>query len=108
MKKIVFLLFLPLLFSAGCARHYYRLEDKTLEIYLQAHKAHSVLFASSLDGYQPHPAAKTDEKTWVVHVPAGKEFSYIYIVDGSVHVPECRYRESDEFGFENCIYVPGM
>lgn len=107
MKKLVFLLLVSVLLSAGCARHYHRIEDGTLEMFLKA-KASSVLFASSLDNYTPVPAVRTGRETWVVSVPAGREFSYFYVIDGAVFVPECTYRESDEFGSENCIYIPGM
>lgn len=108
MKKLVLSLLVPVLLSAGCARHYYRIEGGTLEISLKAPNASSVLFASSLDDYTPVPAVKTDEKTWVVSVPAEREFSYFYIIDGSVFVPDCACRENDDFGSENCIYLPEM
>jgi len=94
---------------AGCASHYHRLENDSVAFFLKAPEASSVLFASSLDGFRAHPAVKADDKTWIARVPAPEgEFSYFYIVDGAVFVPECPYREYDEFGSENCVYVPGM
>jgi hypothetical protein len=107
MKKLLVLMTAAVLFT-GCAHHYYRLDDKTLEIYLKAPGASSVLFASSLDVYVPHPASRTGRDTWVMRVPADREFSYFYKVDGRVFIPECEYRENDELGSENCVYIPGM
>jgi hypothetical protein len=43
-----------------------------------------------------------------VSVPAGLQFSYFYLVDGEVYVPECAFSESDGFGSRNCVFVPGM
>jgi len=108
MKKLVLAILVSMLLSSGCARHYYRIDDGALEIFLKAPKASSVLFASSLDGYTPVPAVRTGRDTWVVSVPAGREFSYFYIIDGTVFVPECTCHESDGFGSENCVYLPGM
>lgn len=108
MKKIVFALLIMAVFSGGCAQHYYRTGNSSVEIFLKAPKAQCVLFASSLDGYKPHPASKADGKTWVVRVPSVREFRYFYIIDGSVFVPDCACHESDEFDSENCIYIPGM
>jgi hypothetical protein len=99
----LFLGFLP-----GCASHYHRIVDKGLSLYLKAPEARTVLFASSLDGYVPHPAERVDRKTWIVRMPADREFGYFYIIDGAVAVPDCACRENDEFGSENCIYIPGM
>jgi hypothetical protein len=102
------LLVIPALFLTGCAHHYYQFSGSDLEIYLKAPGASSVLFASSLDGYEPHPALKAGRSTWVVHVPKDREFSYFYKVDGRVFVPECAYREYDDLGSESCVYIPGM
>jgi hypothetical protein len=44
----------------------------------------------------------------MVSAPAGEGFSYFYLVDGRVLVPECAYREDDGFGQGSCIYLPDM
>ncbi len=92
----------------GCAHHYQRVENGDVKLFLCAPKAREVLFASSLDGYRPHPAQRIGESAWMIRVPADKEFSYFYLVDGHVLVPECTYRERDDFGSANCIFLPGM
>jgi len=107
MKKITFAIFF-LVLTACSAGHYYEVKEATLSLYLRKDDANRVLFASSLDGYQLHEAIKIHNGTWQVRVSAKKEFKYFYIVDGIVHVPPCRMREIDDFGSENCIYVPGM
>ncbi len=107
MRRILIVLVLLGALS-GCARHYYRVDDGRLEIFLKAPGAETVFFASSLDGYVSHPADRADHTTWIVRMPQDQEFRYFYIIDGAVTVPECTCRENDEFGSENCIYIPGM
>ena len=64
--------------------------------------------SSSVDGYQLHQAEKIDSKTWLVTMPVGSEFTYFYIIDGIAYVPPCRFKEKDDFGSENCIFIPEM
>jgi hypothetical protein len=104
----LFTLLVPVFILAGCAHSAYVLDGDTLEVRLRAPGASSVLFLSSLDGYAPRPAMKEGKETWVVRVPAGREFSYFYKVDGQVFLPECGSREYDDLGSESCVYVPGM
>jgi hypothetical protein len=35
-----------------------------------------------------------------------QEFSYFYVVDGTLYLPSCNYMEYDDFGNKNCIYQP--
>lgn len=99
---------LAALFLAGCAGHHLQVEGKRVKLYLRAPAAREVLFASSLDGYRPHPACREGRSRWVVSMPSGKKFSYFYLVDGNVLVPECPCREQDGFGSENCVYAPEL
>jgi len=92
----------------GCAHHYYLYEDSNVMIYLKAPDATSVYFAASLDGFELHPARKIDRKTWVFSLPYDRQFSYFYVIDGAVFIPECKYRENDDFGGANCVFIPGM
>ena len=95
------------LYLAGCAAtHYYKRQSDRVTFYLKAPGARGVVFASSLDAYSPHLASKVDGSRWVVSVAANSEFRYFYLVDGAVHVPECRFYEKDDFGSRNCVYVP--
>jgi len=109
MKRYLLLLIAILFLPAGCAgRHYYIIEEDALRICLRKPDARAVHFASSLDGFQPVKAEKNGDETWEVTVPKDAEFRYFYIVDGVVYVPTCTFREHDDFGSDNCIYVPGM
>ena len=103
--RILFLLFLQL-FLCGCVKHYYESKANTLYIYLKDPKAVKVFFLFSNDGYRSHPATKIGKQTWEVKVPANREFKYFYIIDGEPFIPDCRYKEADDFGSHNCIYVP--
>jgi len=93
---------------AGCAHHELHQDGPTVVLTLRAPQARDVQFASSLDGFRLHPAMPLGGSTWEVRVPDGSPFTYFYLVDGEVYVPECRFTESDDFGSRNCVYVPGM
>jgi hypothetical protein len=45
---------------------------------------------------------------WQIVVPAGRELRYFYVVDDQVFTPPCRFKERDDFGTQNCIYIPEM
>jgi len=87
---------------------YYTVEEDAVHIYLTKPDARAVYFASSLDTFEPIKAKKNGEETWEVTVPKDIEFRYFYIVDGVVYVPLCTFKEYDDFGSENCIYVLSM
>ena len=108
MKRLALFLAALVLSASGCASHSHRVRGDTLYLRLRRPHAKVVSFACSLDGYELHKAEKIDRTTWLVTVPAGLEFKYFYVVDGGLYLPPCRFRETDDFGSENCIYVPGM
>jgi hypothetical protein len=86
MKKWFLLLYIMVFWIVGCAGHFYRIEKGKVTFYLELSAARRVEFAYSLDEYL--------------------EFGYFFMVDGVVYLPECQYREADDFGSENCIFVP--
>jgi hypothetical protein len=88
----------------GCATHFYKTEDDLLHFFLKKPEAKTVLFASSLDGYEQHPTERVGKGTWEITVLPVADFKYFYIVDGSVYLPECMFAEKDDFGSEICIY----
>jgi hypothetical protein len=96
------------LFLTGCAGHYCRKNNGTLNIFLKMPAAQQVYFLSSLDGYKPRKAMRIDGHTWQIDAPAQTEFKYFYKVDGTVYLPNCRMMEQDDFGSNSCIYIPGM
>ncbi len=92
----------------GCSQHYYQRQENKLQFYLINSDAKEVLFASSTDGYQPHPTTRLNSKTWKISIPGSSEFTYFYIVDGKVFLPPCPLSEKDDFGSQNCLFVQGM
>jgi hypothetical protein len=108
--KILPVLTLLLLLSAsGCSpKHYAVQRGEFLSLYLEEEKAEKVFFASSLDQYMRHPAARLEDGTWEMTVPAHKEFEYFYLVDGVVTLPECQLTVQDDFGSKNCLFVSSM
>jgi hypothetical protein len=109
MKRYVLLVIAILFLFIGCAiRHYCTVEEDAVRMCLRKPDAKAVYFASSLDGFKPVMAKQNSDETWEVTVPKDVEFRYFYIVDGDVYVPLCAFKEHDDFGSENCIYVPRM
>ena len=92
----------------GCATHYHRSDSDSVHMYLIRPGAGIVSFAHSADGYRIHSAQKSGAWTWKVKVPGRYEFRYFYLVNGKTYLPDCRLRERDDFGAQNCIYSPDM
>ncbi len=97
-----------LLLATGCMKHYYRLNSDGVALYLRAPGARVVSLATSVDEFALHRAKKTNADTWKATVPSGREFSYFYMVDGKIYLPDCKLKEADDFGTENCIFVPQL
>ena len=108
MKPYLLFLIISWLVFTGCARLYYRVNNDTVHIFLKKPHAKQVFFLSSLDGYKPRKAVRVDGQTWQVSASAQTEFKYFYKVDGAVYLPPCPLKEQDDFGSQNCIYIPGM
>jgi len=98
---------LTLIVTSGCTAHYYQVQGDTLSMVLEEPGAHEVIFACSLDGFQPHRARNEDGR-WVVTVPNNNSFRYYYLLDGSFYLPPCKLKEDDDFGSQNCIYYPQL
>jgi len=96
-----------LVLANGCASHYYRKDQKETSLYLRQPGAERVLLYSSIDGFSPRVAERS-LGGWVVSMPSDQAFNYFYEVDGRVMIPHCPLKEKDDFGFENCVYEPGL
>ena len=91
----------------GCAGHHYTSESReSVSLYLRLPDAVDVQFASSIDKYQLHNAHKNRLGFWEISMPLTPESTYFYVVDGSVYMPDCRFKEIDDFGSGNCLYLP--
>ncbi len=108
MKKSFLVLIIAGLVLTGFTKHYYNVNKDVARFYLEKPESKQVFFLSSLDGYRPHKAREISANTWQVKVPAHAEFKYVYNVDGNIYVPPCKLKENDNFGSQNCIYIPGM
>lgn len=106
MKKLILLSLLVIILT-GCS-HFDRTQGTVLNLFVKAPEAKSVYLATSLDNFALHPARKIHSGMWVISVDADKQFSYFYVIDGKTRIPECTYKETDDFGGENCVFVPDM
>ena len=106
MKVILSFLSISLLFTAGCAVQKYEVVNQELHIYLKNKGAEKVYLLTSLDQFEPHEVSATDSGTWEAILPSDMEFRYFYLVDGDVFLPDCELKEKDDFGSDNCIYIP--
>jgi hypothetical protein len=94
--------------TLGCGTHSYQVRPDGVELRLVAPHAEQVEFACSLDRFTPRKASKTGRGKWIVTVSGAESFRYFYRVDGKLFIPDCRLKEIDDFGSQNCIYQPGM
>lgn len=91
----------------GCSqRHAIVREGDAVRLILELPSAGEVRFASSADDFHLRPVRRDAQGRWVVDGLKNQAFQYFYVVDGTLFVPECRYRQHDDFGTINCIYQP--
>jgi hypothetical protein len=107
-KRLILLPLIVGVMLAGCAGHDYVVKNNELHLSLNKPESKTVYFASSLDGFKLHRMERLGGNRWQIVVSAGREFRYFYIVDDLVVTPPCRLKERDDFGTENCVYVPEM
>lgn len=96
------------LLCAGCATHYYKMDADRVNFYLRMPEAKIVQLSTSLDEFSLYRAEQLESGIWAVAVPATREFTYFYKVDGKIYLPDCKLREKDDFGDENCVFMPDM
>lgn len=100
------LIFVDILILCSCATHYQQIKTDRVELYLKKKGAKEIKIAYGLDQFTPHDTQKISNSKWMASIPTNKEFRYFYIVDGEVYLPDCHYKEKDDFGSENCIFQP--
>jgi len=107
MIKVLMAISAVLIILSGCVNnYYYQIKDDQLHIYFHEPKAGKVFFLSSLDQFELHETVKNEKGLWEISVPSGQAFEYFFIVDGTLSIPTCDQKEKDDFGSENCIYIP--
>ena len=92
----------------GCVTPSQKIKGDQVYLYLKDTSSQTAFFACSLDGFQYHPLTRHTENVWFINLPAGQEFTYFYVLDGNPFLPDCKYKEKDDFGSENCIFVPEL
>ncbi len=105
--RILSIVLLPFLIFIGCASHFYRTDEDSVVLHLRIQNTDSVILFTSADGFLPNAAERRGD-TWVNRIPSNRQFSYFYKLNGEIYTPDCPFKEVDDFGSENCIYVPGL
>ena len=93
----------------GCVpSHRVAVHGADVRLSLQAPEARSVQFACSADRFALREADRDRDGLWTIEIDnvADKEFLYFFVVDGVPHTPDCRFRQNDDFGAANCLYLP--
>jgi hypothetical protein len=108
MNRLVISILLTVWVLGGCATPYQKIKGDQVYLYLKNPSGQTVFFASSLDGFQHHPFTRQTQSSWYISLPADEEFTYFYILDNQPFIPDCPYKEKDDFGFENCIFTPDL
>lgn len=105
-KHLVIPILATVLTVGGCSAHYHTIRNGQVEVYLEAPRARSVSIVVSGEAFEKVPAARTGFGTWKVTLNRADEFKYFYLVDGEVFLPECLFKERDDFGADNCVFSP--
>jgi hypothetical protein len=95
-----------MLAAGGCTTHYHMMTSGRIEMYLMAPQAQSVVLVVSGDPFQQVQAQRDSFGMWKVTLSRMDQFTYFYLVDGKAVLPDCRMREHDDFGSNNCVYTP--
>jgi len=88
----------------GCSAHRATVPRGEVEMLLAAPLAQSVVLVVSSDPFQEVPARREPSGTWKATLSRNGEFSYFFLVDGAVFLPECPLKEKDDFGSVNCVF----
>ena len=93
----------------GCApSHRVVVHGVDVSLSLQAPEARRVQFACSADRFALREATRDRDGLWTIEINnmADREFQYFFVVDGAPLTPDCRFRQNDDFGAANCLYLP--
>ena len=106
-KAWIFAAGVAFLWLAACAGpgHYIARQGDTAEYVLQLTDAADVRLAVSTDGFQLHQAREINQGLWMADVPLRDNMSYFFVVDGRTYIPDCPYKQSDDFGSVNCVFM---
>jgi len=105
-KQSIIPVLIILFIAGGCTAHYHVIDNGQVEMYLTAPQAESVVLVISGDPFREVHALRDDSGIWKVTLNRLDEFKYFYLVDGEAYLPDCPFKEYDDFGSNNCIFSP--
>lgn len=109
MNLLPLLAFFLILLNVGCSSYSITSPNEhTAIIYLYSPFAKEVFLHCSESHFVPLPARRISITHWSSKVVFQTQFSYFFTVDGKVVIPDCAYREQDDFGNTNCIYPTNL
>jgi hypothetical protein len=94
------------LVMVGCTAHYHVVTDGRVEMYLEAPQAQSVVLVIAGDPFQKVRAQRDASGAWKATLNQAGEFKYFYVIDNKAYLPDCRLKEHDDFGSDNCVFSP--
>ncbi len=106
MKHGIILILAAVLAAGGCAVHYHVVNNGQVEMYLTAPQAQSVVLVVAGEPFQKVQALRDASGTWKATLNQSGEFKYFYIMDDKSYLPDCRLKEHDDFGSDNCVFAP--
>ena len=106
MKQSIIAVLTVLFVAGGCAAHYNVIDNGQVEMYLTAPQAESVVLVISGDPFREVQALRDGSGIWKVTLNQLNQFKYFYLVDGKAYLPDCPFKENDDFGSNNCIFSP--
>jgi hypothetical protein len=92
--------------AGGCSAHYHEIHNGRVEMYLTAPQAQSVVLVVAGDPFQMVPAQRDAFGIWKAALNRPGEFKYFYMMDNQSYLPDCRLKEHDDFGSDNCVFTP--
>lgn len=92
--------------AGGCTAHYHVVNQGQVEMYLMAPQAQSVVLVIAGDPFRKVQALRDAFGTWKATLNQSGEFKYFYIMDDKAYLPDCRLKEHDDFGSDNCVFSP--
>lgn len=91
-----------ILMISGCASMKVRHSDGDMIMSFKK-EAERIILYSSATGYTPIDAEKAGD-WWHVSIKDTDKLKYFLKADGEIFLPDCKYKENDDFGGELCIY----
>jgi hypothetical protein len=107
MKCIHFILIIFPIILGSSLTHIYSYQEKNVTISLKHPKAKTLLFASSLNGYEGQ-LHKQHNRLREISLPAEKPYRFFYMVNGDSFSPECPLPENNGFGSKICLFEPNV